>query len=153
MVLVFTLLADSKFRNHQIDPKKHKIYVEIHNFCIDCCANEPDFLPTITNCMPLDGFDYLPTRIGDRDDSVSFIESSVLHPCYVRDVIVDYIKHQNFVRPTYNVIRNSGSVNNNDDNVITLSYNFLLNTGLSDIVASKEAICMFVHLLELPSYS
>ena len=55
---------------------------KLHNFCIDCCANEPDFLPTITNCMPLDGFDYLPTRIEDRDDSVSFIESSVLHACY-----------------------------------------------------------------------
>jgi len=91
---------------------------KLHNFCIDCCANESDLLPTSTNCMPLNGFDFLPTRIEDRDDSVSFIESSVLHGCHVRDVIVDYINHQNFVRPTYNVIRNSGSVNNSDDNVM-----------------------------------
>ena len=67
--------------------------------------------------MPLNGFDFLPTRIEDRDDSVSFIESSVLHACHTRDVIVDYINHQNFVRPTYNVTRNSGSVNNSDDYV------------------------------------
>ena len=91
---------------------------KLHNFCIDCCANEPDLLPTSTNCMPLSRFDYLPTRIEDRDDSDSFIAPSVLRACYARDVIVDYINHQNFVRPTYNVIRTPGSVNNSDGNVM-----------------------------------
>ena len=67
--------------------------------------------------MGLSGFEYLPTRIEYRDDSDSFIESSALHACYARDIIVDCINHQNFVRPTYNVIRNSGSVNNSDDYV------------------------------------
>ena len=37
---------------------------------------------------------------------------------YARDIIVDYINHQHFVRPTYNVIRNSGSDNHSDDNVM-----------------------------------
>lgn len=53
----------------------------------------------------------------DIDKEVCLHPRSV-HACHARDVIVDYINHQNFVRPTYNVIRNSGSVNNSDDNVM-----------------------------------
>ncbi len=68
--------------------------------------------------MAPSGFEYFPTRIEDRDDSSSFIESTVFQACYARDIIVGYINHQTFVRSTYNIIRNSESVNNSDGNVI-----------------------------------
>jgi len=64
--------------------------------------------------MATNGFEYLPTRVENREDSASFLESTGFQISNARNVLVDYINHQNFVRPTYNMMRNSGDVNHND---------------------------------------
>jgi len=82
----------------------------LHNFVIERSTRESGSYFTSPTSMAPSGFEYLPTRVEDREDSDSFLESTVFQTSNARNVIVGYINHQNFVRPTYNVMRNSGTV-------------------------------------------
>jgi len=62
--------------------------------------------------------EYLPTRVEDREDVDDFVESSVLGASRNRDIIVDYIRHEKFTRPTYNLARNAGNIDGNDSNLL-----------------------------------
>jgi len=55
-------------------------------------------------------------RIGEDVDA--FIERSVLGASRNRDVIIDFIRHEKFTRPTSNLARNAGNIDGNDFNVL-----------------------------------
>ena len=86
-------------------------------FFLDYNDSEPDQPCYSSPSMPC-GFEYLPTRVEDREDVDDFIESSVLGASRNRDIIVDYIRHEKFTRPTYNLARNAGNIDGNDSNLL-----------------------------------
>ena len=88
----------------------------LHNFVLLNNDNELDNPVNSVNIFP-DGFEYSPTRIEDSEDFESFISVSVLDNCRDRNIIVDYIRSQNFERPRYNISRNSGNADLNDSNI------------------------------------
>ena len=89
----------------------------LHNFVLVYNDSEPDQPCYSSPSMP-SGFEYLPTRVEDREDVDDFIESSVLGASRNRDIIVDFIRHEKFTRPTYNLARNAGNIDGNDSNVL-----------------------------------
>ena len=88
----------------------------MNNFVLLNNDNELDNPVNSVNIFP-DGCEYSPTRIEDSEDFESFISVSVLDNCRDRNIIVDYIRSQNFERPRYNISLNSGNVDPNDSNI------------------------------------
>ena len=81
----------------------------LHNFVL--VYNDAEFeQPSNSSPSMPSGFEYLPTRVEDREDVDDFIESSVLGASRNRDIIVDFIRHEKFTRPTYNLARNAGNI-------------------------------------------
>ena len=89
----------------------------LHNFVIERNNVVMEPVSRISGMQPT-GFEYLPTRIEDREDSDSFIASSAFQNSTARDIIVEYIDSQNFIRPRYNMVRNTGNVDLTDANVL-----------------------------------
>ena len=71
------------------------------------------------SCASLpNGFEYRPIRVEDREDLNRFLDESVIGSSRNRSIFVDYIEHEVYKRPSYNVVRNHGSVDIDDDNLL-----------------------------------
>ena len=88
----------------------------LHNFVLLKNDNALDQPGNNINMFP-DGFDYSPNRIEDSENYEFLISVSVLDKFWDRNIIVDYIRSQNFERCRYNISQNSGNVDPNDFNV------------------------------------
>jgi hypothetical protein len=56
-------------------------------------------------------------RIEDRDDLPLVFESVNTSDSVVRQVFVTYLRENQIKRPQYNIVRNSGNVNDSDKNL------------------------------------
>ena len=89
----------------------------LHNFIIDNQVNNSE--PNVRSCASLpNGFEYRPIRVENREDLNRFLDESVIGSSRNRSILVDYIEHEGYKRPSYNVVRNHGSVDIDDDNLL-----------------------------------
>ena len=56
-------------------------------------------------------------RIEDRDDLPEFFESVNTSDSVVLQVLVTYLRENKIKRPQYNIVRNSGNINDSDENL------------------------------------
>ena len=89
----------------------------LHNFIIDNQVNNSE--PNVRSCASLpNGFEYRPIRVENREDLNRFLDESVIGSSRNRSIFVDYIEHEGYKRPSYNVVRNHDSVDIDDDNLL-----------------------------------